>query len=49
MKGKKAAEVAAQEAFEEAGLLGKIIGKKPLGNFHYPIHARSGDMMVSFR
>jgi 8-oxo-dGTP pyrophosphatase MutT (NUDIX family) len=36
MKGKKPAEVAAQEAFEEAGLLGKIVGKKPLGNFHYP-------------
>jgi 8-oxo-dGTP pyrophosphatase MutT (NUDIX family) len=36
MKGKKLAEVAAQEAFEEAGLLGKIIGKKPLGIFHYP-------------
>lgn len=36
MKGKKPAEVAAQEAFEEAGLIGKIVGKKPLGNFHYP-------------
>ena len=36
MRGKKPAEVAAQEAFEEAGLLRKIIGKKPLGNFHYP-------------
>jgi hypothetical protein len=34
--GKKPAEVAAQEAFEEAGLLGNIVGKKPLGNFHYP-------------
>jgi 8-oxo-dGTP pyrophosphatase MutT (NUDIX family) len=36
MKGKKPAEVATQEAFEEAGLLGKIVGKKPLGIFHYP-------------
>jgi 8-oxo-dGTP pyrophosphatase MutT (NUDIX family) len=36
MKGKKPAEVAAQEAFEEAGLVGQIIGKKPLGIFHYP-------------
>jgi 8-oxo-dGTP pyrophosphatase MutT (NUDIX family) len=36
MKGKKPAEVAAQEAFEEAGILGDIVGKKPLGNFHYP-------------
>lgn len=36
MKGRKPAEVAAQEAFEEAGLLGNIVGKKPLGNYHYP-------------
>ena len=36
MKGKKPAEVAAQEAFEEAGLPFIIVGKKPLGNFHYP-------------
>jgi ADP-ribose pyrophosphatase YjhB (NUDIX family) len=36
MKDKKPAEVAAQEAFEEAGLIGNIVGKKPLGNFHYP-------------
>jgi 8-oxo-dGTP pyrophosphatase MutT (NUDIX family) len=36
MKGKKPADVAAQEAFEEAGLLGKVVGRKPLGNFHYP-------------
>ncbi len=35
MKGRKPAEVAAQEAYEEAGLIGKIIGKRPLGTFHY--------------
>ena len=35
MKGRKPAEVAAQEAYEEAGLVGKIVGKRPLGNFHY--------------
>jgi 8-oxo-dGTP pyrophosphatase MutT (NUDIX family) len=34
-KGRKPAEVARQEAFEEAGLLGQIIGKRPLGIFHY--------------
>lgn len=38
MRGKKPAEVAAQEAFEEAGLIGEIVGNKPLGNFHYPKH-----------
>jgi 8-oxo-dGTP pyrophosphatase MutT (NUDIX family) len=31
MKGRNPAEVASQEAHEEAGL----IGKQPLGNFHY--------------
>jgi 8-oxo-dGTP pyrophosphatase MutT (NUDIX family) len=35
MKGLKPAEVAAQEAYEEAGLIGHIVGKRPLGNFHY--------------
>lgn len=35
MKGRKPAEVARQEAFEEAGLVGRVIGKRPLGNFHY--------------
>jgi 8-oxo-dGTP pyrophosphatase MutT (NUDIX family) len=35
MKGRKPAEVANQEAYEEAGLIGQIVGKKPVGNFHY--------------
>jgi 8-oxo-dGTP pyrophosphatase MutT (NUDIX family) len=35
MKGRKAAETASQEAYEEAGLVGHIVGKRPLGNFHY--------------
>jgi 8-oxo-dGTP pyrophosphatase MutT (NUDIX family) len=35
MKGRKPAEVAGQEAFEEAGLIGQIVGKRPLGIFHY--------------
>jgi 8-oxo-dGTP pyrophosphatase MutT (NUDIX family) len=35
MKGQKPAEVASQEAYEEAGLIGRIVGKKPLGSFHY--------------
>ena len=34
-KGRKPAEVASQEAYEEAGLIGKVVGKRPLGNFHY--------------
>jgi 8-oxo-dGTP pyrophosphatase MutT (NUDIX family) len=35
MHGRNPAEVAAREAFEEAGLLGKIIGKHPVGIYHY--------------
>jgi 8-oxo-dGTP pyrophosphatase MutT (NUDIX family) len=35
MKGRKPTEVASQEAYEEAGLIGQIVGKRPLGNFHY--------------
>jgi 8-oxo-dGTP pyrophosphatase MutT (NUDIX family) len=35
MKGRKPAEVASQEAYEEAGLVGHIVNKRPLGNFHY--------------
>jgi len=35
MHGRKPHEVAAQEAFEEAGLLGTIVGKRPIGSYHY--------------
>jgi len=35
MHGRKPHEVAAQEAFEEACLLGTIIGKRPIGSYHY--------------
>jgi 8-oxo-dGTP pyrophosphatase MutT (NUDIX family) len=35
MKGRKPAEVASQEAYEEAGLIGRMVGKRPLGSFHY--------------
>jgi hypothetical protein len=35
MKGRKPAETASQEAYEEAGLVGHIVSKRPLGNFHY--------------
>jgi 8-oxo-dGTP pyrophosphatase MutT (NUDIX family) len=35
MKGRKAAEVASREAYEEAGLIGQVVGRRPLGNFHY--------------
>jgi 8-oxo-dGTP pyrophosphatase MutT (NUDIX family) len=35
MKGHKPAEAAKQEAYEEAGLIGHIVGNQPLGSFHY--------------
>jgi 8-oxo-dGTP pyrophosphatase MutT (NUDIX family) len=35
MKKRKPAEVASQEAFEEAGLIGQIVGKRPFASFHY--------------
>jgi 8-oxo-dGTP pyrophosphatase MutT (NUDIX family) len=35
MKDRKPAQAASQEALEEAGLIGEIVGKRPLGNYHY--------------
>jgi 8-oxo-dGTP pyrophosphatase MutT (NUDIX family) len=35
MKKRKPAEAASQEAYEEAGLIGQIVGKRPFGSFHY--------------
>ena len=35
MRGRKPSEVAAREAFEEAGLRGTIVGKRPVGRYHY--------------
>jgi 8-oxo-dGTP pyrophosphatase MutT (NUDIX family) len=35
MKGRTPAEVATREAYEEAGLIGHVVGKRPLGAYHY--------------
>ena len=35
MRHRKPCDVAAQEAYEEAGLIGKIVGKRPIGSYHY--------------
>ena len=32
MKGRKPVEVASREAYEEAGLLGQVVGKRPLSS-----------------
>nr|WP_244713225.1 NUDIX hydrolase [Rhizobium cremeum] len=42
MKGKTPREVAAQEAFEEAGVRGKV-GKKPLGRYSYVKRLDNGE------
>lgn len=41
IKGLKARDTAAQEAFEEAGVRG-VVAKKALGQFHYDKRLRSG-------
>jgi 8-oxo-dGTP pyrophosphatase MutT (NUDIX family) len=35
IRGLRPREVAAREAFEEAGLVGKIVGKRSIGSYHY--------------
>jgi 8-oxo-dGTP pyrophosphatase MutT (NUDIX family) len=35
IRGMKPRQVAAREAFEEAGLVGRIAGKRSIGSYHY--------------
>jgi 8-oxo-dGTP pyrophosphatase MutT (NUDIX family) len=49
MKGRKPAEAAAQEAYEEAGLIGQIVGKRPIGNYHYPKRLTKGEVLCWVR
>jgi 8-oxo-dGTP pyrophosphatase MutT (NUDIX family) len=35
MKGRKPAEAAAREAYEEVGLVGEVLGQHAIGSFHY--------------
>lgn len=49
MKGRKPAEVASQEAYEEAGLVGQIVGKRPLGNFHYQKQLAKNERLCQVR
>jgi 8-oxo-dGTP pyrophosphatase MutT (NUDIX family) len=49
MKGKKSAEVASQEAYEEAGLVGQIVGKRPIGRFHYEKRLANGAVLCGVR
>jgi 8-oxo-dGTP pyrophosphatase MutT (NUDIX family) len=45
MKGRKPFEVARQEAYEEAGLVGTIVSKRPIGHFHYAKRLPSGEIL----
>jgi len=45
MKGHKPAEVASQEAYEEAGLIGHVVSKRPVGNFHYEKRRAKGSVL----
>src|SRR5215472_4636182 len=46
MHGRKPRDVAAREAFEEAGVVGRVIGKKPVGRYHYSKQLPSHDSVL---
>src|ERR1700757_5349714 len=49
MRGKKSREAATQEAYEEAGLIGHVVGKRPIGIYHYSKQRRSGSTLCQVR
>jgi 8-oxo-dGTP pyrophosphatase MutT (NUDIX family) len=49
LKGQKPAAVAAQQAYHEAGLIGRVVGKRPIGNFHYSKRFASGEVLRQVR
>src|ERR1700709_897159 len=49
MKKRKPAEVASQEAYEEAGLIGHVVGKRPVGKFHYAKRLAKGEVLCQER
>jgi 8-oxo-dGTP pyrophosphatase MutT (NUDIX family) len=46
MPGRKPCQVAKQEAFEEAGLIGKLVSKQPVGSYHYMKVLSPGQQML---
>jgi 8-oxo-dGTP pyrophosphatase MutT (NUDIX family) len=46
IRGLKPREVAAREAFEEAGMVGKIAGKRSIGSYHYTKHLQDHQVML---
>jgi len=49
MKGRKSAQVASQEAYEEAGLIGHIIGKQAVGSYHYEKRLAKASVLCEVR
>ena len=49
IKGRKPAEVASQEAYEEAGLIGHIIGKQAVGSYHYDKRLAKASVLCEVR
>jgi 8-oxo-dGTP pyrophosphatase MutT (NUDIX family) len=49
IKGLKAREVAAREAYEEAGLVGSITSKRPVGIYHYEKQLAEGGLLCEVR
>ena len=45
IKGLKPREVAAREAYEEAGLIGRVDQKKPVGTFYYATQIESDPLL----
>jgi 8-oxo-dGTP pyrophosphatase MutT (NUDIX family) len=49
MKKRKPAQVASQEAYEEAGLIGHIVDKRPVGTFAYDKRLAKGTVLCQVR
>jgi 8-oxo-dGTP pyrophosphatase MutT (NUDIX family) len=49
MKKRKPAEVASQEAYEEAGLIGHIVDKRPVGGFYYEKRLAKREVLCQVR
>jgi 8-oxo-dGTP pyrophosphatase MutT (NUDIX family) len=49
IRGQKPARVAGQEAYEEAGLRGRVVGKRPIGSFHYEKGLPTGRVLCTVK
>jgi 8-oxo-dGTP pyrophosphatase MutT (NUDIX family) len=49
IKGLKPRQVAEREAWEEAGLVGRVVGKKRLGSYHYAKRLAEENLLCEVR